>query len=135
MKRVVSWSFVLSIPLLFVAGGWFVLGPLHDRQGKRNTQYSSKFSPAAFFEITNGMSFDALTNQFGVPFQTEVKNDYPAWAVRTDKFRKERGHDAKIRIEWLHFSREKKTPLDFDLVEVVLGPYRTVIDKRQWVTD
>jgi hypothetical protein len=135
MKSVGLLAFALIVPLLVVGGAWFAMGPLHDWQGKRNTQYSANFSRQNFNRITYGMTPAAVTNLLGTPVGERTDSDYPAWAVSDLATRQQSNISGNVRIEWLYFSRPIKDLVDYEWVQVVLGPDRTVISKNSYVTD
>lgn len=133
MKTVRPLLYVTAVMLLLVCPVVFYY-PIHDLFGLWNTNYSSKFSPNRFAQVTVGMSRSSVVELLGAPLQTDTITNYPVWALRDEGVRRHYGTNAQLHIESLTFSQAKQTR-DYDLVCVWIDPDNKVIEHWRGVTD
>lgn len=112
----------------------FLLGPVHDFIGLRNTVYSPRFTPERYAQITVGTPRATVADLLGTRLQATTITNYPVWALQDEGVRRHYGTNAELEIESLTFSRSKRSG-DYDLVYVWIGPDSRVIEYGRGVTD
>lgn len=119
MKRYLPFLMVLAVLLALVSIP-FLYYPVHDFIGRRNTTYSSHFTPARYAQIGVGMPREKVVELLGAPFTTSLLDtNYPPWAEG---------------IQSLTFSRPKSGG-DYDSVFVWIGADQKVRWHGRAVTD
>ncbi|MGC3961543.1 MAG: hypothetical protein QM813_27545 [Verrucomicrobiota bacterium] len=119
MKRYLPVLIVLAV-LLALGSIPFLYSPVHDFIGRRNTDYSARFSADRYAQIAVGLSREKVEDLLGAPFTTVLLDtNYPPWAEG---------------IQSLTFSRPKSGG-DYDSVFVWIGADQKVRWHGRAVTD
>jgi hypothetical protein len=126
---------VVGIAAVLYGCFWLMMGPLHTLEGRQNTRYSARFTPARFDQLGLGRPRAAVTSLLGQPFHITVRTNYPGWALREPTMRQRYGTNNLIRFEVMSFSEPKKVMHDYELVDVAIGPDCFVVAKERFVTD
>lgn len=128
-------TIIIFATLLLIGASVVALPLMIEWQGKRNTEYSSKYSNERFDQIQVGMPAESVVTLVGEPISRSTQKDYPVWALREISVRERLGKDSKFDMEVWSYSSPRNPRQDYELIHVAFGPSKEVIDKERWVTD